>query len=463
MSKFNSTTLPTTATVNRARGVAVKQSDELALASLLLTSFLTKQSYRTAKQSQNDLVDLIAKVDPYFAAQAAIYARNEFGMRSVSHVVAGEIASALSGKEWAKNFYSKVCFRPDDVTEILSYVGARPTHAMAKGLRIALERFDDYQLGKYKSANKSIKLVDAVNITHAHSDSITKLVNGTLTAPETFETKLSAAGKKENVNEAKEDAWRDLLENRKIGYLALLRNLRNIADQAPELTQIACDLLVDEKLIQKSKVFPFQYLTAYQELHTNREYKRAITRAVDISCRNVPKFDGRTLIALDVSGSMRGKPEHIGSLFSAVMYKAMNADFVTFDDKATYITPNPDDSTITIAESIPFRAGGTAFSSIFDLIGQKHYDRIFILSDMQSWIETASYWNNKPVKQCFNDYKKVNPEVRLYSFDLTGYGDMQFPERNVYCVAGFSDKVFDVIAKLESGTSLVQQIKQVEI
>ena len=169
MSRFN-TTKPINITTNKAGGAAIKQSDELALASLLLSSFLKNQYYRSGNQSQKEIIELVAKVDPEFAAQAAIYARNEFGMRSVSHVVAGELKDRVKGLDWAKRFYDKVVFRPDDVTEILSYVNAKPSHAMANGLRTALERFDQYQIGKYKGANKGIKLIDAVNIVQRHLD-----------------------------------------------------------------------------------------------------------------------------------------------------------------------------------------------------------------------------------------------------------------------------------------------------
>lgn len=464
MSRFNTTTSSQTATTNRAGGAAISQSNELALASLLLSSFLKNQFYRSADQSVEEIKDLVSKVDPLFAAQAAVYARNEFGMRSVSHVVAGELPEAVRGREWAKRFYDKVSYRPDDVTEILSYVKAEPTHAMRKGLRAALERFDEYQLGKYKGNGKSIKLVDAVNIVHAHSPAIEKLVTGTLKAPETFETKLSAAGKKEDKNAAKEEAWGDLLKTRKIGYLALVRNLRNISEQAPELVETAAELLTDEKLISKSKIFPFQLGQAYVEMKRigNRKLMSAVSKAVDISCKNVPHFDGKTLVVVDDSGSMLGQPEQIASIFAGVMAKAMDADLMTFSDNAKWRTYNPDDSTLTIADSIKFSAGGTNLSSVFQLLGNKHYDRIFIMSDMQTWEE--SWYGYTTAKTLFNKYRQsVNPEAKLYSFDLQGYGDMQFPERNVFCLAGWSDKVFGVIEQLESGKSLVEQIKAVQI
>ena len=76
-------------TLNRAGGQAYAESDKLAFLSLLLTSFLDDQYYRSAGIAVAELVDLTRRVDPLFAAKGAVYARREFGMRSVTHVVAG--------------------------------------------------------------------------------------------------------------------------------------------------------------------------------------------------------------------------------------------------------------------------------------------------------------------------------------------------------------------------------------
>ncbi len=107
MSKFNQT-LPKqkTLTENLAGGQAYSQSNELALVSLLLTSFVNDQFYRNAQTTLDELRGLVTKVkDKEFVAKAAIYARDRFGMRSITHALAGELTSQLNGAEWGKNFY----------------------------------------------------------------------------------------------------------------------------------------------------------------------------------------------------------------------------------------------------------------------------------------------------------------------------------------------------------------------
>ena len=158
MSKFNTATVGSTKTTNLAGGVAFRQSDKVELVSHLLTSFVEDQYYRSKDEGLNRLRELIlGQKDKKFAAKAAVYARNEFGMRSVSHAAAAEIANEVKGESWTKNFLDLVVRRPDDMTEILAYYknvfgeDAPIPNSMKKGFAKALLRFDEYQLKKYSN------------------------------------------------------------------------------------------------------------------------------------------------------------------------------------------------------------------------------------------------------------------------------------------------------------------------
>lgn len=471
MSKFNQTISPTKVQ-NLTGGESYTQSPELEFISILLTSFASNQFYQKEDTGFERLEKLLPKLDPEFAAKAIVYGRTKFGMRSISHVAAVKIAKLLKGQKWAKSFFASVVHRPDDITEILSYAKGTMTHAMQKGLAKAFDKFDSYQLAKYKGEGKGFSLVDAVNILHPvpvekNAEALKQLIKGELKNIDTWEAKVSAAGQtgtEEEKEENKSEAWRELILSKKISYFALLRNLRNIIEKAPDVVPQAIELLTTEHLIKKSLVLPFRFTTAFEEIHklsdgkVVREVLMGLNKAIDISCANVPKFDGETLVVLDESGSMSGKPAQIGSLFTAILVKSNNCDLITFSDSSRYRNANPMDSIITIANSIKFSNGGTNFHSIFQTANKK-YDRIIILSDMQGWIGGHS-----PVST-FNQYKKqfsCNPFI--YSFDLQGYGTLQFPENNVFAIAGFSDKVFDIMSLLETDKkALVNTIKKVEL
>lgn len=478
MAKFNETAKGQSKTENLAGGEAFKESPKLALVSILLTSFVKDQFYRTAQGTTNDLIKLIDQIsDKKFSAKAAIYARNEFGMRSISHVVAGELASRVKGEEWTKSFYDQVVRRPDDITEILAYYlaenGKPIPNSLKKGLGLAFGKFDGYQLAKYRSEGKSLSLVDVVNLvrpkpTEKNAKALKLLVADQLKSIDTWESKLSKAGQTAETEEDKDalkaDAWAGLIREKKLGYFALLRNLRNILEQAPEVLDEALAMLVDPNLIKKSLVLPFRYLTAIQEIQVGnldgaRKVLLALNQAVDISVSNVPVFEGKTLVVLDSSGSMGGQPAEIGTLFTAILAKSNpNADVMIFSDDAHYITPNPADSTLSLANSIPFQNGGTNFNSIFET-ANKAYDRIIILSDMQAWMGYTV------PTQAFARYKKrLDANPRIFSFDLAGHGTMQFPEPNIYAIAGFSEKVFDIMALLEQDRSaLIHKIEEVKL
>ena len=486
--KFNSILkrkIRTPGTVNLAGGQAHAESEKLELVTILLTSFLEDQFYRKADQTAKRITELVSQIpDKRFVAQAAIYARREAGMRSVSHLVAGEIARQVKGAEWSKRFFDRVVFRVDDVLEILAYyfaVHGKPVpNALKKGLGQALARFDAYQLAKYRREGASIKLVDAVNLVHPpHSEAIGQLVRGTLAIAETWETKLTQAGQEaasdEDKASRKAEAWAGLIRDRKIGYFALLRNLRNVLEQAPALIDDAVALLTDEKRIRRSLVMPFRFRTALDAIESakapeksdagafsdrRQQVIRALSVAVDRSLVNVPRFEGRSLVAVDTSGSMAGKPLKIASLFAATIYKANRADLMLFSEDARIVTFNRDDATLSIAQRIEEKAAcaGTNFHAIFQR-ADAAYDRVIILSDMQAWMGYHT------PAQSFEQYvARTGQRPRVFTFDLAGYGSLQFPEPEVYALAGFSDKTMETLGFLERDKSaLIREIERVEL
>ena len=157
---------------------------------------------------------------------------------------------------------------------------------------------------------------------------------------------------------------------------------------------------------------------------------------------------------------MIGKPMKVGSLFAAVLYKANDADLMLFSGDAKYVSMNADDATLSIAQRIEEKAewSGTNFHAVFQRANQA-YDRIVILSDMQAWM---GHWT--PKEQFDRYVDKVGKRPRIYSFDLAGYGSLQFPEREVYALAGFSDKTMDTMRFLEEDKSaLLREIERIEI
>lgn len=463
-------------TTNKAGGQAFRLSAKYRLLSLMATSFFEDQFYRTKAQTLVELRQAITDVnDPLFVAKAAIYVRNEFAMRSVTHAVAADIAKNVKGETWTKLFYNQVVRRVDDAYEILAaylHLHGKPIpNSLKKGLGLALSKFDAYQLAKYKGQNGGVKLVDLFNLVHPkpnekNQEAFRKLIEGDLASTDTFESELSAAGQNAE-NEVQKSAnkaaaWKKLVGDKKIGYFALLRNLRNIMEQADDETLAqACTMLQDAHLIEKSLVLPFRFMTAYGEIKKmaasskTRQVMRAIDGAVTTSLANVPKFPGKTLVALDTSGSMGSTtdpkcPLAKGALFAGVLAKVNDADIMLWDDSASYLNYNPTASVTGIVEEIQRapHGGGTALGVAFKKADKK-YDRVIILSDFQSWAEGGGYWAKRPTEEYAAYCKKHSANPKIYSFDLQGYGTTSFPEANTFYLCGFSDKTMDIMTLLE--------------
>lgn len=487
MARFNfkSQKTKTHKTTNYAGGAAYATSDKYHLVSLALTSFLTNQVYRTSNKQLELIQLLVDEIDPKFVAQTALFTRNEMGMRSVSHVLAGLLAVKVSGKDWAKHFYNKIVVRPDDMLEIYAafqaFGGKKLTNAMKKGFAAAFDRFDGYQLAKYRGEKHAIKLVDMVNLVHPtptlkNAKALQDLVAGTLRNIDTWEAKMSAIGQKglsENgLKREKRKVWTLLIKEGKLGYFALIRNLRNIVVDAPGLVPVICNQLIDPKRIKHSRILPFRLYSAFKALKRSgfdrADIERSLIRAMYIACENLPNFE-KSLVVVDNSGSMAqpvagSKDLHcneVGALMGYALAQRSKADIMEFGTKARLIKVKPSTSALSFAESFEQknRVGhGTNFHSIFDALEQKVYKHIFIFSDMQGWMG-----GNTP-DQAYQRYKKrsgANPII--YSFDLAGYGSLQFPEQKVRTLAGFNPKIFEVLPLFDgSPAALIKRMEQVE-
>lgn len=501
MSKFNTPkTQPKTKTTNRAGGDAYKQSNKLALVSMMLTSFLKDQYYRTKEDSLSDLITLVKNNDPKFAAKTAIFARDKFGVRSVSHVVVGEVVNAVKGESWVKHFIERVIVRPDDALEIMSYhlsrYGKPIPNSLKKGIAARLSTFNAHLLSKYKKSQSELKMVDLVNLVHPKSTPALKsLVDGTLGASETWETKLTQVGQaaetEDELSTMKQEAWEDMILNNKLPYFALLRNLRNILQSTDneDVISKAVEMLTNEEAVKKSRVFPFRFYTAYDEIQkisgkNARAVLKGISKALDISCSNIPVLPGKTVIFIDESGSMgccggslnsmqgSWSAIKIAAVFGIAIAKAQDADIVMFSGDAHSFNYDPDSSTLSLVDKMVKGAqmGSTNFIAPFNFIRKSKvkYDRIIILSDMQGW-DHRSYYNSgdsdRTVQEARAAYAKaVGVTPFLYSWDLQGYGDMQFPESTVACVAGFSEKMLNMFEIIESDkNALVKEIDAIEL
>ena len=399
-----------------------------------------------------------------FVAKAAMFARNELGMRSISQLT----AAWLSNKQFEgkRAFYRNYCHRPDDVNEIFAaaaHLNIPRNHSMCRGFGDYLSTLGDYDLTKYKQKGHEYNMYDVINLTHPCSDSIDKFMRGAIKSADTWEVNVSTA---KSVVE-KEQVWREMVENHKLGYIALLRNLNNILDCrfiSNEWIRLnIIPQLTDIKAIKKSLVFPYQIYNAYKNLKIhNSLIIMALETAFRISVKNMPKLPGLTAVILDVSGSMKYPVssksnitlKEIGAVYAAaIALQNENIHIIKFATYAKVYHFNPLDN---IFYQIKYMYDnedlecGTCISAAYEHMNIK-CDRIFLISDMQIMDRRENYWpGDSQGIQCYSNYCNQYGNIPIYSFDLGNYHTQTDNPNNpyVHLCTSLSDKVFQFISLL---------------
>jgi len=472
MSKFNVNVRVKPDTTNVAGGKAFSMSPEMELVHAVLTSFLKDEFYEKGSDRVDRIKKLVALNDPQFVAKLAIVARKEFNLRSVSHVLLGELSKVHRGDSLVKDAIVEAALRPDDLTEIVAYVKTPLPKQVKRGVRNAILKFDRYQLAKYKGEGKGVTLVDLFNLTHPktkHADAEQKkawkdLIEGNLASFDTWETEISNA----KDDKARTKAWEALIKENKMGYMALLRNLNNLIKYGvgEKVLDMVAKKLSDPVEVAKSKQLPFRFVTAYDNVHGNRVLTDAIADAMEHALSNVPTLPGKTLIAIDSSGSMSGDPMKKASIFGAALAKAnKNSDVILYDtDVKELANFNSKTPVIDLSKSIERQAmgGGTETSLVFQYaIAKKiRYDRVIILSDNESWTEG---WRGNSVQDFYKAYRGTGADPFVYAIDIQGYGTSDVKGGKVFHLCGWSERLLDFIGRIEEGESLVDYIKNYQI
>lgn len=463
MAKFNQA--QTIKTQNKSGHSAYSMTAKSKLVTQVLTSFFNENKfYGDNSAEMQETIKSVIATDPKFVANLAVFARREFNMRSVSHILIAYLSHEVNGKPFARNAINAVCVRGDDATEImacyLDLFGKPIPNALKKGIADAVQRFDEYTLAKYKGNGKTVKMRDLLCLcrptpkNEEQSDMWKRLLNNELETPYTWETELSANG-----NNAQ--TWENLIDSGKVGYMALLRNLRNILNANPKNANKVLDTIENPEMVKRSKQLPFRYLSAYKELENiggSRVFD-ALENAVEASVENMPKLEGTTVIAVDTSGSMSSaisakstvKCYEIAMMLGLIANKICeNSIFYTFD---IGIKKHPVSSRNGVLYTTIHSAscgGGTRMHLPFAAMIQEkiNADRVIVISDNEC---NGGYWS-KPVQSLADEYRKLTGnDIWVHAIDLQGYGTQQFHGKKTNVIAGWSEKVFSFIKLAEQG------------
>jgi 60 kDa SS-A/Ro ribonucleoprotein len=276
------------------------QDAETELRRTVCACLLWEDSFYESGVSIADRISsLVSKIDPLRMYDLALWARNEMKLRHVPLLLAREMAKLPDHKFIVADVLADIIQRPDELTEYVSMYwkdGKKPLSAQSKkGLARAFQKFNEYSLAKYNRPD-AVKLRDVLFLSHATPKDKTqealwkKLIDGKLATPDTWEVELSASTDKKA-------SWERLITEDKLGALAILRNLSNMkkANVAPQLVRKAIEGLSTER------VLPYRFIAASRFAP---DFEPELEKKMLTCLEGSEKFVGRTLLLVDVSGSM---------------------------------------------------------------------------------------------------------------------------------------------------------------
>lgn len=481
--KFNNTIKHNPTVTSYEGGKLYEKKLDEDWANFLFSCMLSNKFYESSDKQMERYLELTekmgAKYGSEFIAKAAMFARNEIGIRSIAQLTAALLSDCqFDGK---RRFYKNFCARPDDVAEVFAatdMLNYKRSHAMVRGFGDYLSSLKPYQIDKYQMKGKQYNLFDCINICHAHSNAIDQYKAGTLEKAGTWEQKLSAAG---DNKETKSAAWKELVLSGSLGYLAAIRNIRNILNECGDdaiVIAALCKLLENEKAILKSKIMPYQIYSAYKALGYNvrLDVHVALETAFKIATKNMKPLEGTSAILLDVSSSMDSRVsdnsditlKECGAVYAmAILLANPQTKIVKFGNRAKTFKYKPNHTIFSsICELVENEdcGYGTDIGPAFNLLNQ-HYDRIFIISDMQIMKKFDYSWWGGGYNSGIDTYEQYvgrYGRCKCYSFDLANYRGQAANSSNpdVKLFTSLSSKVFDFIELYEQGGNLVDYINE---
>ena len=491
-----------------------------------------------------NLVWTVAKEDPWFVAELARWLRREQNLRTVAMVTAAELAASNVGTH-AKELRTYAdgvvrgpvryavegaLARPDEAGELIAYwKRAYPQSQLPKGLKRGIasrvrDLYNERAVLKWDPDKNSVRFADVLELTHpapakafqgplfkhliddrhGHGDDVPAALemiqhNGWIRsmvreagntalllddeqlklAGMTWEDVLSLGGQ---TTLSKKDLWEAIIPS--MGYMALLRNLRNIANAGVSTTVMdgVVAKLQDPDEVARSRQLPMRFLSAHRATAGDPQWELALSRALDLSLLNVPKLAGNTLILVDTSGSMNGRLSERSDLKrwdAAVLFglalaaRSERSTVVSFSSSTRIFQPREREPLLRQIER--WKNEGYFLGSGTDTLGavgahwngNLAYDRLVIITDEQVNGYGYAYGRHRQTGYLYGQHRQtfdvprleqvVPTSVPTYTWNLAGYEASHLPTGDEahawHAFGGLSDGAFRMIPLLEAGTS----------
>jgi 60 kDa SS-A/Ro ribonucleoprotein len=497
--------MPVADTVNREAAPAYAYGPEHKLAQLAATGTLADGFYGAAETQLADVLAAARACDPWFVAQAAVYARRSGAMKDMPALLAAYLTVAdpdlaipvfdrvIDNGRMLRNFVQ--ILRSGQVGR--TSLGSRPKRLVQRWL----EQASMPQL-MAAATGRDPSLADVVRMVHPKpADAARRAFYGWLIGRPHDVAALPA-------EIAAFEAWKAdrslplppvpfewltafpltaedwAVLSTRIGWQALRMNLntlaRNGAFDVAGVTEAVAARLADADAIAKVRPMPYQLMVALDQARNAVPLK--VQAALEDALR-VPKVPGRVVVCPDVSGSMSSPATgyrkgaasavrciDVAALVAAAMLRT-NRDtrVVPFEERVVQVQLDPRARVaVNAAKLAAIGGGGTNVSAPLAALNamREHVDLVVIVSDNQSWVDSGRGGATATLR-AWNELKRRNPAAKLVCIDIQPYGSSQAPQgrADILNVGGFSDAVFDTIARFVSGDTRdwVGIVKQTEV
>lgn len=364
-----------------AVGLGPSQALRRAVLSCLLWE---KEFYEDGQSIAKRIEDAAARVSPNLLAELAVEARSKHHLRHVPLLLLKSLVKHGNGR-LVSDAIEATIQRADELAEFVAIYwadGRKPlSNPMKKGLARAFRKFSPHQLAKY-NRDGQVRLRDVLFLCHAkptddaQAAAWKSLIDGTLASPDTWEVSLSRGADKK-------ETFERLIREGQLGYLALLRNLRN-------MMEAGCDerLVKDAILCRRGaeRVLPFRFVAAARACP---QLEKEIDIAMLAGLAGPDTFDGKTIVLVDVSGSM-DCPLSSRSDLTRMDAAASLASLITGDVRVFTFT----DKTAEVPHRLGMAGvdaiinsqshGGTYLGHAVEKANQLPHDRLIVITDEQS-------------------------------------------------------------------------------
>jgi hypothetical protein len=424
---------------------AAKITPEQALQRSVLSCMLWEDEFY---EDGEQIAGRIRLLVPYVAAEKvaalAVEARERMKLRHAPLLLVREMARHDTHRQLVSETLARVIQRADELAEFVAIYwadGRQPLSAQVKkGLAAALSKFDEYALAKYDRANV-VRLRDVLFLSHARPVDEAqaalwkRLAANELATPDTWEVALSAAGRGDNAS--KREVWERLLTERKLGALALLRNLRNFHQAGVSEKVVLAGLAA----LKTERVLPFRFLAAARNApQWEAALEQAMFRALE---GRGARLAGHTILLVDVSGSMEvalsrksdmRRNDAAYGLAILLREVAEKVTIYTFSNHAQLV-PSRRGMALRDALDQSQAHGATNLGAALATVEshwRKGYDRLVVITDEQAHDHVGSPRGKGYVINVASNRNGV------------GYGEWTH-------IDGWSEAVVDYIAELETG------------